>query len=95
MRRSIASATSDAKPAVSSQARPTDTFYRLLGDAQGSGNVNTGDYSAFLSAYGLKSTSAGRTAYFADDRTTKIDAADYDAFLAQYGKKLSRFAATI
>ena len=87
--------TSDANPSVSSQSRPTDTFYRLFGDAQGTGKVNSADYDAFLSTYGLKSTSAGYLAYFADDGTTKIDSSDYDAFLYNYGKKLSGFTATI
>ena len=87
--------TSDANATVSSQPRATDTFYRLFGDAQGTGKVNSADYGAFLSTYGLKSTSAGYLAYFADDGSTKIDAADYNAFLGNYGKKLSGFTATI
>ena len=90
-----AAVTSDANPAVSSQTRATDTFYRLFGDAQGTGKVNTADYTAFLSTFGLKSTAPGYLAYFADDGTTKIDSADYNAFLANYGKKLSGFVATI
>ena len=90
-----AAVTSDANPSVSAQPRPMDTFYRLFGDAQGTGKVNTADYDAFLSTYGLKSTSARYLGYFADDGGTKIDSADYNAFLANYGKKLSGFIATI
>ena len=87
--------TSDANPSVSSQSRATDTFYRLFGDAQGTARVNSADYSAFLSTYGLKSTAAGYLGYFADDGTAKIDTSDYNAFLSNYGKKLSGFTATI
>ena len=87
--------TSDANPAVTAQSRPMDTFYRLFGDAQGTGKVNASDYTAFLSTYGLKSTSPGYLGYFAADGSTKIDAADYNAFLANYGKKLSGFTPTI
>jgi len=90
-----AAVTSDANPAVLAQSRPTDTFYRLFGDAQGTGKVNSADYTAFLSTYGLKSTAPGYLAYFADDGSTKIDSADYNAFLTNYGKKLSGFIATI
>ena len=90
-----AAVTSDANPAVLAQSRPTDTFYRLFGDAQGTGKVNSADYTAFLSSYGLKSTAPGYLAYFADDGTNKIDSADYNAFLTNYGKKLSGFVATI
>ena len=90
-----AAVTSDANPSVRSQTRPTDTFYRLFGDAQGTGKVNAADYNAFLSSYGLKSGSAGYLGYFADDGSTKIDAADYNAFLGNYGKKLSGFTVTI
>ena len=87
--------TADANTSVSSQPRATDTFYRMFGDAQGTGKVNSADYSAFLSTYGLKSTDAGYLGYFADDGTTKIDSADYNAFLGNYGRKLSGFTATI
>jgi hypothetical protein len=87
--------TSDANPSVSSQARPTDTFYRLFGDAQGTGKVNSADYTAFLSTFGLKSTAPGYLGYFADDGSTKIDSSDYNAFLANFGRKLSGFTATI
>jgi hypothetical protein len=87
--------TSDANPAVSSQTRATDTFYRMYGDAQGTGKVNSADYNAFLSTFGLKSTAPGYLAYFADDGTTKIDSADYNAFLGNFGRKLSGFTATI
>ena len=88
-------ATSDVNATVTSQPRTTDTFYRLFGDAQGTGKVNTADYTAFLSTFGLKNTSAGYLGYFAADGTTKIDAADYNAFLANFGKKVSGFIATI
>lgn len=80
-----AAVTSDANSSVNLQPRPADTFYRLFGDAQGTGKVNAADYGAFLSTYGLKSTSAGYLAYFADDGTDKIDTSDYGAFLANYG----------
>ena len=89
------SATSDHNPAVDSQARTTDTFYRLFGDAQGTGKVNSADYTAFLSTYGLKSASPGYLACFADDGTAKIDSSDYNAFLNNYGKRFSGFVATI
>lgn len=87
--------TSEFNPTSTVQPRPTDTFYRLFGDAQGTGKVNTADYDAFLSTYGLKSTSAGYLGYFAADGTIKVDTSDYDAFLAHYGRKLSGFIATI
>lgn len=90
-----AAVTSDANPSVTVQPRATDTFYRLFGDAQGTGKVNSADYTAFLSTYGLKASGAGYLGYFADDGTTKIDSADYNAFLGNYGKKLSGFTATI
>ena len=50
----IAAVTSDANPAVVAQSRPADTFYRMFGDAQGTGRVNSADYTAFLSNYGKK-----------------------------------------
>ena len=85
----------EGNPAAAITPRATDTFYRMFGDAQGTGKVNSADYSAFLSAYGLKSTDPGYLGYFADDGTGKIDTADYNAFLGNYGKKLSGFTATI
>ena len=87
--------TSEANPTVPAQPHNTDTFYRFFGDAQGNGRVNTADYTAFLSTFGLKSGSMGYLGYFADDGTNKIDTADYNAFLSNFGKKLSGFAATI
>ena len=90
-----AAVTSDANPSVTVQPRATDTFYRLFGDAQGTGKVNSADYTAFLSTYGLNASGAGYLGYFADDGTTKIDSADYNAFLGNYGKKLIGFTATI
>jgi hypothetical protein len=90
-----AAVTSDANPAVVAQSRPMDTFYRLFGDAQGTGKVNSAAYTAFLSTYGLKRTAPEYLGYFADDGTNKIDGADYNAFLGNFGKKLSGFAATI
>ena len=86
---------SEASPTATVTPRATDTFYRLFGDAQGTAKVNSADYTAFLSTYGLKSTAPGYLAYFADDGTGKIDAADYNAFLGNFGKKLSGFTATI
>ena len=85
----------EGNPAAAITPRASDTFYRMFGDAQGTGKVNSADYSAFLSTYGLKSIDPGYLGYFADDGTAKIDAADYNAFLGNYGKKLSGFAATI
>jgi len=46
--------TSEFNPTSTVQPRPTDTFYRLFGDAQGTGKVNTADYDAFLANYGRK-----------------------------------------
>lgn len=91
----VAAVTSESNPAASVTPRATDTFYRLYGDAQGTGKVNTSDYGAFLTTFGLKSSAAGYLAYFADDGSGKIDTSDYGAFLANFGKKLSGFTATI
>ena len=85
----------EGNPAAAITPRATDTFYRLYGDAQGTGRVNTADYTGFLSTYGLKSTDPAYLGYFADDGTGKIDTADYNAFLGNYGKKLSGFTTTI
>jgi hypothetical protein len=78
--------TSDANPAVTSQARATDTFWRLYGDLQGNGFVSNADYNAFLSTYGLKSTQTGYLAAFdATGTNAKISNADYLDFLSDYG----------
>ena len=90
-----AAVTSEANPTTGVTGRPTDTFYRLFGDAQGTRGVNSSDYNAFESTYALKSTDPGYLAYFADDGTGKIDSADYNAFEANYGTRLSGFTPTI
>ena len=65
----------------------TDVFYRLFGDAQGTGSVNGADYNAFLSTFNAKPTSPGYLAYFNEDAGSRIDGGDYNAFLANFGKK--------
>jgi hypothetical protein len=90
-----AAVSSEAAPTATVTPRATDTFYRMYGDALGTGKVNSSDYNAFLSTFGLKNTAPGYLAYFADDGTTKIDSSDYNAFLGNFGKKLSGFTATI
>jgi hypothetical protein len=76
----------DGNPSVTGTSR-TDTFYRLFGDATGSGSVSGTDYNALLSTFNLKSTAAGYLAYFNEDGASKIDAPDYNAFLANFGAR--------
>ena len=90
-----AAITSDANPAVTSQARSTDTFYRLYGDLTGNQRVTAADYNAFLSTYNLRSNQAGYLAAFDAQNTGRINAADFNAFLADYNQRLSGFTATI
>jgi hypothetical protein len=81
-----ASVTSDANPTVTATSR-TDTFYRLFGDAAGTGSVTGADYNALLSTFNLKTTAAGYLGYFNEDGASKIDAPNYNAFLANFGKR--------
>jgi parallel beta-helix repeat protein len=76
----------DANPSVAGTSR-TDTFYRLFGDATGTGSVTGTDYNALLSTFNLKSTAPGYLAYFNEDGAGRIDAPDYNAFLANFGKR--------
>jgi hypothetical protein len=78
--------TSDANPTVTGTSQ-TDTFYRLFGDAAGTGSVTGTDYNALLSTFNLKSTVAGYLAYFNEDGASKIDAPNYNAFLANFGMR--------
>ena len=88
--------TSDANPAVTSQARATDTFYRLYGDLVGNQRVTAADYSSFLATYNLRSTQTGYIAAMDQTGTgSRITAADYSAFLADYNERLSGFSVTI
>jgi hypothetical protein len=81
-----ASVTADGNPSVTATSR-TDTFYRLFGDAAGTGSVTGADYNALLSTFNLKTTAAGYLAYFNEDGAGRIDAPDYNAFLANFGKR--------
>jgi hypothetical protein len=78
--------TADGSPTVTGTSQ-TDTFYRLFGDAAGTGSVTGADYNALLSTFNLKSTAAGYLACFNEDGASKIDAPDYNAFLANFGTR--------
>lgn len=91
-----AAVTSDANPAIASQTRATDTFYRLYGDVTGSEHVNNVDYNLFLASYNLKPGQPGyQAALDSTGSGAKISNTDYNLFLANYNKKVSGFTATI
>jgi uncharacterized repeat protein (TIGR03803 family) len=90
-----AAVTSDANPTASVQSRAADTFYRLLGDANGDGRVNNADYAAFLNTNGLKAGQAGFDAAFDFNGDGRINNSDYAAFLTDNSLRYTGFSPTI
>ena len=89
-----ASDATPAAPAVASQSRGTDTFWRLYGDFAGNGYVSGADYNAFLSTYNLKSTQSGYLAAFdATGTNARISNADYVFFNSDYGTRYKNVTA--
>jgi hypothetical protein len=90
-----AAVTSDANSAVAAQARATDTFFRLFGDYQGTGTVNSIDKARFNLAYGTSVGAAAYIAAFDSNGNGTIDSIDKGRFNLDFGVTYSGFAATI
>jgi hypothetical protein len=63
----------------------TDNFFRLFGDAYGTGTVNAADLAAFRAALRSQDGTAPYRWYFDYDQNCTVDAADYNNFMARYG----------
>ena len=65
------------------------SLFRLYGDINGDGKVDTADYNAFMASYGARSTQPAYVAAFDAYGTNRITAADYSFFLSDDGTTLS------
>ena len=58
---------------------PANGFFRLFGDANGSGNVDATDFGAFRSAFGTANN------FFDSDNDGDVDASDFGNFRQRFG----------
>ena len=58
---------------------PTDSIFRIFGDANGGGSVDAIDFGAFLGAFGTNN------AIFDFDNGGAVDALDFSQFLRRFG----------
>ena len=76
-------------------ANRTDTFWRLFGDLQGNGTVNTIDKGKFNLAFGTSSGASAYVAGFDSNLNGTIDSIDKGRFNLDFGITYSGFTATI
>jgi hypothetical protein len=67
----------------------TFSFFRLFGDIDGNGTVNSADYFQFKKAFGAASGSSLYNPDFDFDGNGKINSSDYFKFKANFGRKFS------
>jgi parallel beta-helix repeat protein/VCBS repeat-containing protein len=67
-------------------ASVVDQFWRLFGDARGTGYVDNRDYFLFVQAYGSHSGSSKYVWYFDDNMDGMINSVDFAAFKSDYYK---------
>jgi N-acetylneuraminic acid mutarotase len=72
----------------SMDADTIDKFFRLFGDARGTGLVDNGDLTLFRKAYNTASSSANYRWYFDENMDGRIDSVDLSAFQSDYYKKV-------
>ena len=65
----------------------SDQFFRLYGDINGDGKVDSTDLGVFNTAYGKRSNQAGYLHYLDWDGNGRIDLRDRVAFMARFNKK--------
>ncbi len=74
--------------ALAMTADTTEKFFRLFGDANGDGQVNSDDLAVFRSTYKKKSGQAGYLSFMDFNQDGKVDEFDYGQFLMRYGKRV-------
>ena len=67
-----------------------DTFFRLMGDLDGNGTVNTADFSAFVSTFLRPSTDPAYIAAADLDGDGTVGIADFSLFVSNFLQRLHR-----
>ncbi len=81
--------------ATASTTRPTDTFYRLFGDNNGSKRVNPVSASQFNNTFGLQTGQAGYLDFFDFNGDGRVNAVDASSFNNRFGSSWSGFTPSI